>query len=73
MNYYFVGDICDDDIDGDSINNSVDNCPYLSNADQADTDGKVHIADVFANTVTKFGQSNFRRIRYSTKYYLSNR
>ena len=48
MNYYFVGDICDDDIDGDSINNSVDNCPYLSNADQADTDGKTHIADIFA-------------------------
>ena len=29
---------CDDDIDGDSHLNSADNCPYLTNTDQANTD-----------------------------------
>ena len=30
---------CDDDIDGDTVPNAVDNCPYLSNPAQDDTDG----------------------------------
>lgn len=33
-----VGDLCDDDIDGDGHDNSQDNCPYDPNADQIDSD-----------------------------------
>ncbi len=33
-----LGDACDDDMDGDGINNVEDNCPLMSNADQADMD-----------------------------------
>ena len=32
------GDMCDTDIDGDGVLNSVDNCPYLSNSAQTDSD-----------------------------------
>lgn len=32
-----LGDVCDDDIDNDSILNHLDNCPYKSNANQLDT------------------------------------
>jgi len=34
-----VGDVCDDDsdIDGDGIQNNVDNCPYVINGAQLDT------------------------------------
>ena len=34
-----VGDVCDDDRDGDGILNTEDNCPDVSNADQTDMDG----------------------------------
>lgn len=34
-----VGDVCDDDDDGDGIEDSADNCPLDANADQADADG----------------------------------
>ena len=34
-----TGDLCDSDIDGDGVDNGVDNCPYVSNANQADTNG----------------------------------
>lgn len=35
-----MGDVCDDDIDGDGIlNDAPDNCPLLPNADQANNDG----------------------------------
>ena len=34
-----VGDLCDSDIDGDGIDNNIDNCPYVSNPGQEDTDG----------------------------------
>lgn len=34
------GDACDPDIDGDLVVNAEDNCPYLPNLGQADTDGK---------------------------------
>ncbi|MDX1496301.1 MAG: thrombospondin type 3 repeat-containing protein [Salinisphaeraceae bacterium] len=34
-----VGDVCDDDVDGDGIDNGTDNCPVISNAGQADLDG----------------------------------
>lgn len=39
-----VGDVCDDDIDGDTFLNAEDNCPYDAN-DQTDTDGDL-IGDV---------------------------
>lgn len=32
-----MGDICDDDIDDDGFNNTVDNCPFIGN-DQSDLD-----------------------------------
>lgn len=35
----YVGDLCDTDIDGDGVNNDIDNCPFYSNSDQADADG----------------------------------
>jgi hypothetical protein len=31
-----LGDVCDDDMDGDGVDNTGDNCPVLMNADQAD-------------------------------------
>ena len=34
-----IGDVCDDDIDGDGILNDSDNCPETANEDQADMDG----------------------------------
>ncbi|MBT6178403.1 MAG: hypothetical protein HOI23_14250 [Deltaproteobacteria bacterium] len=34
-----VGDVCDDDIDGDDNLNLADNCPQVMNSDQVDTDG----------------------------------
>ena len=40
-----VGDICDEDLDGDSVINSDDNCPYVSNSDQADADGN-NLSDI---------------------------
>ena len=35
-----VGDVCDtdDDRDGDGVQNNVDNCPDIPNADQLDID-----------------------------------
>jgi len=40
-----TGDLCDDDMDGDGVNNDVDNCPYFSNADQTDVDGN-NVGDI---------------------------
>ncbi|MFN3196914.1 MAG: lectin-like protein [Bradymonadia bacterium] len=34
-----IGDVCDDDTDGDGVLDAVDNCPSVANADQADSDG----------------------------------
>lgn len=34
-----TGDACDDDIDGDGVNNSSDNCPFSHNPGQEDSDG----------------------------------
>jgi hypothetical protein len=34
-----IGDFCDTDRDGDGIRNINDNCPNVSNIDQADADG----------------------------------
>ncbi len=31
------GDVCDDDLDGDGITNSRDNCPLVSNPNQSDS------------------------------------
>ena len=33
-----IGDVCDDDKDGDTILNDADNCPTIANTDQADAD-----------------------------------
>jgi len=35
-----VGDRCDQDIDGDTIANDEDNCPFVSNPLQSDSDGR---------------------------------
>ena len=32
-----LGDVCDDDLDGDGITNSKDNCPLVSNPSQSDS------------------------------------
>jgi hypothetical protein len=34
-----IGDACDDDMDGDGIPNTTDNCTEVRNADQLDSDG----------------------------------
>ncbi|WP_111706669.1 BspA family leucine-rich repeat surface protein [Lutibacter citreus] len=34
-----IADACDDDVDGDGVNNDIDNCNTSHNADQADIDG----------------------------------
>lgn len=45
------GDACDEDDDGDSINdvdeqfNQLDNCPLTANADQKDSDGDYNVCD----------------------------
>ena len=33
-----IGDVCDDDRDGDGVINTEDNCPNVSNTDQSDID-----------------------------------
>jgi len=38
--FYFSGDVCDSDIDGDGVNNDIDNCVYFSNPTQTDSNGK---------------------------------
>lgn len=43
-----LGDVCDDDIDNDSILNHLDNCPFKSNTNQMDTDND-GIGDVCDN------------------------
>ena len=40
------GDQCDDDLDGDSILNGIDNCPNIPNLDQKRTLGGVGFGDV---------------------------
>ncbi|MGB3150788.1 MAG: thrombospondin type 3 repeat-containing protein, partial [Maribacter sp.] len=40
-----IGDVCDDDRDGDTILNIIDNCPVTPNPDQSDIDGD-QIGDV---------------------------
>ena len=34
-----IGDVCDNDMDGDTVINTEDNCPTYPNTDQADLDG----------------------------------
>ncbi|XP_027036695.1 cartilage oligomeric matrix protein-like isoform X2 [Pocillopora damicornis] len=34
-----IGDVCDEDLDGDNVNNDVDNCPHHYNAGQSNVDG----------------------------------
>lgn len=34
-----IGDVCDDDIDGDGISNDFDNCPLRKNYNQTDANG----------------------------------
>ncbi len=33
-----IADVCDNDVDGDGVNNEMDNCPTTSNSNQADLD-----------------------------------
>lgn len=42
------GDACDDDDDDDGIPDINDNCVYLHNPDQADTDGLLCISFIFS-------------------------
>ncbi|MGD8177173.1 thrombospondin type 3 repeat-containing protein [Marinimicrobium sp. ARAG 43.8] len=35
-----VGDVCDDDLDGDGVQNDLDNCPMQPNASQVDLEGE---------------------------------
>ena len=35
-----LGDSCDDDMDGDGVGNQLDNCPYVFNAGQLDSNSK---------------------------------
>ena len=34
-----IGDVCDNDIDGDQVPDDIDNCPTIANSGQIDTDG----------------------------------
>jgi len=47
-----IGDVCDDDLDGDGTPNTSDNCPLQANPDQADGDhdGVGDVCDVCPNT-----------------------
>ena len=46
-----VGDVCDVDLDGDTVNNDADNCPTVKNADQSDLDqdGEGDVCDADAD------------------------
>lgn len=47
---YLTGDGCDDDIDEDGVPNNVDNCPYIYNPSQIDSDGKTyHLIHLFTS------------------------
>ena len=48
-----LGDACDPDIDNDGIKNADDNCPKVSNGDQADLD-KDDVGDVCDNCLKDF-------------------
>lgn len=50
----FLGDECDDDIDGDGIMNEKDNCIYVQNADQTDANGN-HLGDACENDLDNDG------------------
>ena len=52
-----VGDVCDDDIDGDSTLNLNDNCPLDYNLDQndSDEDGKGDLCDQIPVHTSPFG------------------
>ena len=68
---YFLGDVCDTDLDGDNILNAVDNCPFLSNPLQTDANGKYYI---FLHLIFGVGMVNcviYTMILYN--YWLWNR
>lgn len=47
-----VGDACDDDDDGDGIPDVQDNCPYINNPDQKDSNSECYY--VFDDLNTSF-------------------
>ena len=51
-----VGDACDDDIDGDGVQNDIDNCPLVYNPEQtrthSESKGQSHIFSFHQNNVS---------------------
>jgi len=52
-----IRDVCDPNVDGDGVNNDVNNCPTISNSDQKDSDND-HIGDVCDPNVDGDGVNN---------------
>ena len=55
---------CDDDADDDGIPNTTDNCPFLRNTDQVDTDGdlvgdKCDDSAVWPDVVSRLSVTSF--------------
>ena len=50
-----VGDACDDDIDGDGVQNDIDNCPLVYNPEQTRTHSEskeqIHFSGCHPNNV----------------------
>ena len=50
-----VGDACDDDIDGDGVQNDIDNCPLVYNPEQtrthSESKGQIHLLSFHLNNV----------------------
>jgi hypothetical protein len=51
------GDLCDQDRDGDGVENGIDNCPQMANSDQDDFDGD-GLGDVCDDDVDGDGVAN---------------
>ena len=53
-----MGDVCDDDIDGDGVQNDIDNCPLVYNPEQtrthSESKGQIHLFLVFTSIIFVF-------------------